>query len=146
MTSLSDRCFLSMLDFAPEDLQHNLQLSAELKAHRGLGREAATSAALEGTYIALLFEKPSLRTRSTFEIAIGELGGSFIDPAADVALGKRECHWSTSVAAWSAGSRGPSSGPTSSHGWSSWPRPRGTCAWSMRSATRSIPVRRSLTA
>ena len=61
-----------------------------MKRDRPLGKEAPTSAALQGTYIALLFEKPSLRTRSTFEIAIRELGGNFIDPDADVALGKRE--------------------------------------------------------
>ena len=85
---LSGRCFLSILDFDPEDLQHNLQLATTVKGDRG--REAATAAALEGTYIALLFEKPSLRTRSTFEIAIRELGGDFINPAAEVVLGKRE--------------------------------------------------------
>ena len=89
-TPLSSRCFLSILDFDPEDLGHSLELAATLKRGRKLGREAATSAALEGTFIALLFEKPSLRTRSTFQIAIRELGGDFIDPSADVALGKRE--------------------------------------------------------
>ena len=88
--SLEGRCFLSVLDFEPEDLEHSLALSAALKRDRPLGKEAPTSAALQGTYIALLFEKPSLRTRSTFEIAIRELGGNYIDPAADVALGKRE--------------------------------------------------------
>ena len=87
---LSGRCFLSVLDFDPEDLQHNLQLATTIKADRSRGREAATAAALEGTYIALLFEKPSLRTRSTFEIAIRELGGDFIDPVTEVVLGKRE--------------------------------------------------------
>ncbi len=87
---LKGRCFLSVLDFQPADLEHNLSLAAALKRDRHLGKEAATSAALEGTYVALLFEKPSLRTRSTFEIAIRELGGDFIDPDADVALGKRE--------------------------------------------------------
>ncbi len=87
---LSGRCFLSILDFDPEDLQHNLQLATTVKGDRDRGREAATAAALEGTYIALLFEKPSLRTRSTFEIAIRELGGDFINPAAEVVLGKRE--------------------------------------------------------
>ncbi len=87
---LEGRCFLSVLDFQPADLEHNLSLAAALKRDRHLGKEAATSAALEGTYVALLFEKPSLRTRSTFEIAIRELGGDFIDPDADVALGKRE--------------------------------------------------------
>ena len=89
-TQLAGRCFLSILDFDPEDLLHCLQLAAAVKRDRHLGKEAATSAALEGTYIALLFEKPSLRTRSTVEIAIRELGGDFIDPDADVALGKRE--------------------------------------------------------
>jgi len=89
-SSLAGRCFLSILDFDPEDLQHNLELAATLKRDRHEEREGPASAALEGTHIALLFEKPSLRTRSTFEIAIRELGGDFIDPAADVALGKRE--------------------------------------------------------
>ena len=88
--ALSGRCFLSVLDFDPEDLDHHLVLAATLKRDRRRGREAATSAALQGTYIAILFEKPSLRTRSTFEIAIRELGGDFIDPSADVALGTRE--------------------------------------------------------
>ncbi len=88
--SLSGRCFLSVLDFEPEDLRHNLQLATTIKRDRDRGREASTAAALEGTYIALLFEKPSLRTRSTFEIAIRELGGDFIDPVAEVVLGKRE--------------------------------------------------------
>jgi ornithine carbamoyltransferase len=79
-----------VLDFDPDDLEHHLILAATLKRDRKLGREAATSAALQGTYVAILFEKPSLRTRSTFEIAIRELGGDFIDPSADVALGTRE--------------------------------------------------------
>ena len=87
---LAGRCFLSVLDFDPDDLEHHLILAATLKRDRRLGREAATSAALQGTYVAILFEKPSLRTRSTFEIAIRELGGDFIGPSADVALGTRE--------------------------------------------------------
>jgi ornithine carbamoyltransferase len=40
--------------------------------------------------VALLFEKPSLRTRSTFMIAVRELGGEVIEPPADVVLGGRE--------------------------------------------------------
>ena len=88
--TLAGRCFLSVLDFEPGDLEHSLLLSTALKKDRSLGKEAPTAAALQGTYVALLFEKPSLRTRSTFEIAIRELGGNFIAPSADVALGKRE--------------------------------------------------------
>jgi ornithine carbamoyltransferase len=45
---------------------------------------------LEGLHVALLFEKPSLRTRSTFMIAVRELGGDVIEPPADVVLGGRE--------------------------------------------------------
>ena len=45
---------------------------------------------LEGLHVALLFEKPSLRTRSTFQIAVRELGGHTIEPPEDVALGGRE--------------------------------------------------------
>jgi ornithine carbamoyltransferase len=45
---------------------------------------------LEGKHVALLFEKPSLRTRSTFMIAVRELGGDVIEPPADVVLGGRE--------------------------------------------------------
>ena len=41
-------------------------------------------------HVALLFEKPSLRTRSTFQIAVRELGGDVIEPGNDVALGGRE--------------------------------------------------------
>ena len=89
-STLEGRCFLSILDFQPIDLEHSLSLAASLKLQRPLGKEAPTSAALQGTYVALLFEKPSLRTSSTFEIAIRELGGNFLDPSADVALGKRE--------------------------------------------------------
>jgi ornithine carbamoyltransferase len=40
--------------------------------------------------VALLFEKPSLRTRSTFQIAVRELGGDTIEPPEDAALGGRE--------------------------------------------------------
>jgi ornithine carbamoyltransferase len=45
---------------------------------------------LAGQHIALLFEKPSLRTRSTFVIAVRELGGEVIEPPAEVASGSRE--------------------------------------------------------
>jgi ornithine carbamoyltransferase len=46
--------------------------------------------ALAGLHVALLFEKPSLRTRSTFEIAIRELGGDTLHLPAALAEGTRE--------------------------------------------------------
>jgi ornithine carbamoyltransferase len=45
---------------------------------------------LAGRHVALLFEKPSLRTRITFVIAIRELGGEVIEPPPDVIFGGRE--------------------------------------------------------
>jgi ornithine carbamoyltransferase len=82
--------FLSILDFDATDLERCLQLSARLKAERSLGRQAPTADALDSRHVALLFEKPSLRTRSTFEIAVRELGGHVMALQSDVALGKRE--------------------------------------------------------
>jgi ornithine carbamoyltransferase len=82
--------FLSILDVDATDLERCLLLSARLKAERSLGRQAPTADALDGRHVALLFEKPSLRTRSTFEIAVRELGGHVMALQSDVALGKRE--------------------------------------------------------
>jgi len=82
--------FLSVLDLDPPDLERCLHLAAQLKADRALGRLAPTSDALNGRHVALLFEKPSLRTRTTFEIAVRELGGHVVGLQPDVALGTRE--------------------------------------------------------
>ena len=65
--------FLSILDLDPARLDALLTLARRMKADRAKGPNAPTAAALSGLHIALLFEKPSLRTRSTFEIAIREL-------------------------------------------------------------------------
>jgi ornithine carbamoyltransferase len=82
--------FLSVLDFDATDLERCLDLAARLKAERALGRQAPTADALDGRHVALLFEKPSLRTRTTFEIAVRELGGRAIALQSDAALGLRE--------------------------------------------------------
>jgi ornithine carbamoyltransferase len=82
--------FLSILDFDPAELEHCLNLAAQAKADRSLGAEAPTADVLNGRHVALLFEKPSLRTRSTFEIAVHELGGRVVSLQPDAALGGRE--------------------------------------------------------
>lgn len=87
-TPLATKDFLSVLDLTPVELERVLALSAELKTARAEG--PSIERPLEGKHVALLFEKPSLRTRSTFTIAIRELGGEVIEPPADVALGSRE--------------------------------------------------------
>jgi ornithine carbamoyltransferase len=80
--------FLSVLDLTPAELETCLALAASMKAARHAGRAHATP--LAGRHVALLFDKPSLRTRSTFTIAVRELGGDVIEPPAEVALGGRE--------------------------------------------------------
>jgi ornithine carbamoyltransferase len=80
--------FLSVLDLTPAELETCLALAAELKTARAAGRPHARP--LGGRHIALLFDKPSLRTRSTFTIAVRELGGDVLEPVGDVALGGRE--------------------------------------------------------
>ena len=82
--------FLSILDVPPIDLDRLLRTSAQMKADRRLRRQAPSAAALAGLHVALLFEKPSLRTRSTFEIAIRELGGDTLHLPAQFAEGVRE--------------------------------------------------------
>jgi ornithine carbamoyltransferase len=82
--------FLSILDLDAPELDRALHLAAQLKADRSLGRLAPTAGALNGRHVGMLFDKPSLRTRTTFEIAIRELGGHLVALQPDVALGQRE--------------------------------------------------------
>jgi ornithine carbamoyltransferase len=82
--------FLSVLDLDPADLDRCLQLSAQMKADRSLGRNAPTADVLAGRHVAMLFEKASLRTWTTFEIAVRELGGNVVALLPDVSLGRRE--------------------------------------------------------
>ena len=89
-TTVHRKDFLSVLDFDAADLERCLDLAARLKADRTLGLQAPTAAVLNGRHVALLFEKPSLRTLSTFEIAVRELGGHVVTLQPDVALGRRE--------------------------------------------------------
>jgi len=82
--------FLSVLDFEAGDFEQCVGLAAQLKRERALGHEAPTVDALRGRHVGLLFDKPSLRTRTTFEIAVRELGGHVVALQPDVALGQRE--------------------------------------------------------
>ena len=81
---MSKRDFLSVLDFSPEDVHSVLSRAAELK--RG-----GISQALAGKSVAMLFEKPSLRTRVSFDVGVQQLGGHAIYLGRDeVGLGGRE--------------------------------------------------------
>jgi ornithine carbamoyltransferase len=74
---------LSDLDLPVEGLRQLLDLAAQMK--RAPARFAKT---LSGRYLSLLFEKPSLRTRLTFELAIKQLGGDAVNYAGPI--GERE--------------------------------------------------------
>ena len=80
--------FLSVLDLSPAELETCLDLAATLKDARAANHTHLQP--LQGRHIALIFDKPSLRTRSTFTIAVRELGGDVLEPVGDVALGGRE--------------------------------------------------------
>jgi ornithine carbamoyltransferase len=73
----------SDLDLSIEALSTTLDLSAQMK--RAPSRFAKT---LSGRFLSLLFEKPSLRTRLTFELAIKQLGGDAVSSTGPV--GDRE--------------------------------------------------------
>jgi len=78
--------FLSIRDFSPEEIRYLLDLAREIKSH-----PSAHSGALRGKTLALIFEKPSLRTRVSFDVGIQQLGGfSLYLSNAEINLGKRE--------------------------------------------------------
>ena len=79
---------VSVTDLSREDVLHLFRVAAELKAGRKAGD---VTAPLAGRSLALIFEKPSLRTRVTFEVGIVQLGGRAVYLAAhEVGLGTRE--------------------------------------------------------
>jgi ornithine carbamoyltransferase len=80
--------FLSILDFSPEELDGCLKLAGSMKTARRMRQNGYSP--LAGLHVALLFEKPSLRTRATLQIAVRELGGETIEPPPEVTLGDRE--------------------------------------------------------
>ena len=82
--------FLSILDLSSIELDRLMRIAGQMKANRRLGPQAPSASALAGLHVALLFEKPSLRTRSTFEIAIRELGGDALHLPGELAEGTRE--------------------------------------------------------
>ena len=81
--------FLSIKDCSPEQLKELLALSSELKKlYKSGGRDLC----LSGKSLAMLFEKPSLRTRMSFQAAMTELGGAaiYVKPEDLGGIGKRE--------------------------------------------------------
>jgi ornithine carbamoyltransferase len=81
---LHGRDLISIADLSPEDVQRVVDTALQTKNGRALS-------ILAGKTLALLFEKPSLRTRVSFEVAMQQLGGCalYLSPA-EVGLGERE--------------------------------------------------------
>ena len=69
--NLKGRSFLTLKDFTPEEIGYLLQLSADLKAKKRMGIRGNC---LAGKNIALIFEKPSTRTRCAFTVACMDEG------------------------------------------------------------------------
>lgn len=78
--------FVSIRDLSPSEMEYLLFFGRQIKAHPSAYRDA-----LQGKTLALIFEKPSLRTRVSFDVGIHQLGGFciYLSPA-EINLGKRE--------------------------------------------------------
>ncbi len=84
--NLGSRDLLSVHDLNPVEVEYILYLGQRAKA-----QPQRYANALLGRELALLFEKPSLRTRATFELAMAECGGKVISMGPqEVGMGKRE--------------------------------------------------------
>src|SRR5215208_2564833 len=81
-----DRDLLSIDDLSPRELGQLLELSAKVKAQPGDYADR-----LAGRSVAMIFEKPSTRTRVSFEIAVASTGGHPVPlSSADLQLGRGE--------------------------------------------------------
>jgi len=85
-STLPHRHVISLHDLASAEVEFLIKLGQRVKA-----RPSRFRSALDGQTLAMLFEKPSLRTRVTLEVGMGQLGGMaiYLGPQ-EVGLGKRE--------------------------------------------------------
>jgi ornithine carbamoyltransferase len=86
--ALKGRDFLRVNDWAPDELLFVLELADRLKARQ---RERIEHRHLEGRTLGMIFQKPSTRTRVSFEVGMFHLGGTALYLAAgDLQLGRGE--------------------------------------------------------
>jgi ornithine carbamoyltransferase len=88
-TSLTGRDLLSVADLSASEVGRVFETATLLKAEFRATRRHATPP-LPGRTLAMLFQKPSLRTRVSFEAGMAQLGGHAIYLTHDVVLGARE--------------------------------------------------------
>jgi ornithine carbamoyltransferase len=81
--------FISVADYTSEDIQGILDLAVQLKKERA--DKGQNQPILKNKVLAMIFQKPSLRTRVSFDMAMRHLGGDalFLSPS-EIGLGKRE--------------------------------------------------------
>ncbi|MBV9085410.1 MAG: ornithine carbamoyltransferase [Acidobacteriaceae bacterium] len=96
--SADARTFRHDLDLSTEQLRELLKLAEYVKA-----TPERYAAALQGSYLTLLFEKPSLRTRMTFELAIKQLGGDCVTQTGPIAEREPLKDVARNVARWTDG-------------------------------------------
>lgn len=70
--NLKGRSFLTLKDFTPDEILYLVDLAADLKAKK---KQGITGNSLKGKNIALIFEKPSTRTRCAFTVGASDEGG-----------------------------------------------------------------------
>jgi ornithine carbamoyltransferase len=80
--------FLAVADYSPEQLQSILDTAVELKKE---WKKQGNTPLLKNKVLAMIFQKPSLRTRVSFDMAMRHLGGDalYLSPA-EIGLGQRE--------------------------------------------------------
>jgi len=88
-TSLRGRDLLSAADLSADEVEALFERAAALKTEFRAGRRHAVLP-LAGRTLALLFQRPSLRTRVTFEAGMAQLGGHAVYLTHDTVLGARE--------------------------------------------------------
>jgi ornithine carbamoyltransferase len=89
MSANGVRHFLDLIDIPGDDLRDMIKTSRAMKAKRGSA--AAADRPLAGKTLAMIFERPSTRTRVSFEVAMRQLGGDAIMLTADeMQLGRGE--------------------------------------------------------
>jgi ornithine carbamoyltransferase len=83
-----EKDLLSLADLSSDELWHIVNVAQELKEE---WREGGNQPILMGKTLGMLFQKPSLRTRVSFEVAMQQLGGEalYLSPH-EIQLGKRE--------------------------------------------------------
>ena len=86
--SMKGKSLTTLLEWSREEIQQVLETAVQLKMKQKIGE---LHPLLAGKSLAMIFQKPSLRTRVSFEVGMTQLGGTslYLAPT-DIKLGERE--------------------------------------------------------